>query len=112
LSSGNTAVAAAGAIVAAVLVLAATVEAAAPTAAAPPKPWVDACTYCHEAQIAPSLFGRRLEPAAIVVIVRNGLPAMPAFHRAEISDAELAALAAWIARQPPTAPSPPARSPP
>jgi cytochrome c553 len=90
--------------------LAGTAGAAPAGDSAPPPWWTAACTYCHDAQIAPSLLGRHLDPATIVAIVRNGLPAMPAFHRSEISDADLLVLAKWVARQPaPPPPVPPPR---
>jgi cytochrome c553 len=80
--------------------------AAAAGAADGPAPtlWTDACTYCHDAQVAPTLFGRHLDPAVIVAIVRNGMPTMPAFHRSEISDPDLIELANWVARQPAATP--------
>ena len=45
------------------------------------------------------LVGRKdLLPLYVQVIVRNGLKAMPAFGPAELPDAELAALAAYVTR--------------
>ena len=56
------------------------------------------CAYCHNKGIGPELRGRGLSPRSIVDTVRQGLNAMPAFRPAEISDAELDALAATIAQ--------------
>lgn len=54
------------------------------------------CGYCHGHNVGPLIRGRRLPAAVVVAIVRSGNGAMPAFRPTEITDAELAALAAWI----------------
>lgn len=59
------------------------------------------CAYCHGANVGPVLLGRGLDPAAIAAMVRNGMGAMPAFRPTEISDAELADLAAWVSKSAP-----------
>ncbi|MDT0508543.1 cytochrome c [Novosphingobium sp. MMS21-SN21R] len=75
-----------------------------PTAAPQTKPeaiWRATCGYCHgSVPGAPELRGINLPEALIVTAARNGAPGMPAFHASEISDADLRALARWIARQP------------
>jgi mono/diheme cytochrome c family protein len=38
-----------------------------------------------------------LTPAAVAVFVRQGVQSMPPFRKTEITDAELAALSAWVA---------------
>lgn len=68
--------------------------------------WRASCAYCHDHGIGPILGGRRLPPVATAMIVRQGARGMPAFHRSEIGEAELATLAAWVEAQPaPTGPS-------
>lgn len=62
--------------------------------------WRASCGYCHERGLGPVLFGHSLPAAAIAAVVRNGARGMPAFHPAEISPAELSALAAWVSAQP------------
>jgi mono/diheme cytochrome c family protein len=71
------------------------------SARAPALIWKGSCAYCHGTPIAQALFGRSLGVTAIGFYVRNGVLAMPPFHRSEISDAELVALARWIDVQPP-----------
>lgn len=58
------------------------------------------CGYCHGHNVGPIILGRNLPPAVIAALVRSGNGAMPAFRPTEISDAELAALAAWISTAP------------
>ena len=58
--------------------------------------WRSACVYCHQASKVASPIPTGIDPAAVKPFVRNGSGAMPPFHRAEISDAELDALAAWL----------------
>ena len=58
------------------------------------------CGYCHGHNVGPILLGRRLPAAVVTSIVRSGNGAMPAFRPTEITDAELAALAAWIENSP------------
>jgi mono/diheme cytochrome c family protein len=97
---------------------AAAVAANADALTAPARVWAGACAYCHAQGVAPPIFGLGLAPAAIAVVVRSGLNGMPAFHPSELTDAQVNALAEWIARQP-TAPAgtapasaPPARAAP
>ncbi|ODT64555.1 MAG: cytochrome C [Nitrosomonadales bacterium SCN 54-20] len=56
------------------------------------------CSYCHESQVGPRLFGRELPPEYIRTIVRNGSRAMPSFRPSEIDDESLAKLAEYIQR--------------
>ncbi|WP_240624626.1 c-type cytochrome [Aurantiacibacter odishensis] len=56
------------------------------------------CGYCHGHNIAPIIRGRALPPAVTAAIVRSGMGAMPAFKPTEITDAELQALAEWLAQ--------------
>ncbi len=56
------------------------------------------CSYCHEGQVGPRLFGRELPPEYIRAIVRNGNRAMPPFRSSEIDDESLAKLAEYIQR--------------
>ncbi len=87
----------AGAVAA--LVLPALARAEAPPSAAPrsaEKVYADSCGYCHGRNVGPVILGRALPVPAIEAMVRGGLRAMPAFRPTEISDAELAAVAAWI----------------
>lgn len=76
----------------------------APTAPAPMKPeaiWRATCGYCHgSVPGAPELRGIGLPEDAVVATARQGAPGMPVFHASEINDADLRALARWIARQP------------
>ncbi len=71
--------------------------------------WSSACGYCHGAGVAPELRGRGLAPVLIRKIVREGFAGMPPFHPSEFSDADLAALADWIAKSeaPPKPTQPP-----
>ncbi len=55
-----------------------------------------ACGYCHDTQIGPSLRGRELDPETVKYFARHGSRAMPAFRSAEISDAELDAIAKLV----------------
>jgi mono/diheme cytochrome c family protein len=61
------------------------------------------CGYCHGHNVGPIIRGRNLPPAVIASIVRSGNGAMPAFRPTEISDQELAGLAAWISATPASA---------
>jgi len=79
----------------------------------PPRTYADVCATCHDrngfavqmltarlgADRALLHRGTRLSPAAIKAIVRNGTGAMPAMSRIEVSDAELADIATWLASQ-------------
>lgn len=69
-----------------------------------PKPeaiWRATCGYCHgSVPGAPQLRGIGLPEEAVVTAARHGAPGMPVFHASEISDADLRALAQWIAHQP------------
>jgi mono/diheme cytochrome c family protein len=72
------------------------------------------CGYCHEAGgtgtmmlerrlgKARALLSERadLQPAYVQGIVRHGLKAMPALSRVEVTDAELARIAAMLSRKP------------
>lgn len=60
------------------------------------KVYSSTCGYCHGRNVGPVILGRSLPVPAIEAVVRNGLNAMPAFRPSEISDAELAAVAAWV----------------
>lgn len=64
------------------------------------KVYASTCGYCHGRNVGPVILGRGLPAPAIEAMVRNGLNAMPAFRPTEISDAELAAVAAWISNSP------------
>ena len=66
--------------------------------------WASSCGYCHDAGgPGPVLKGRKLDPALIATMVRNGVPGMPNFHAAEIDDRELATIARWVSAAPPSA---------
>ena len=58
------------------------------------------CTYCHDTGVAPNLRGAGWPKEYVAVRVRMGYQAMPAFKPSEVSEAEIAALAAWLAAQP------------
>jgi len=64
---------------------------------APEAIWRSSCSYCHG---APSKVGppipAGIDGQAVRQFVRNGANAMPPFHRSEIDDAELEALADWL----------------
>jgi len=60
--------------------------------------WRDTCAYCHNDHLAPELRGTALTAQAITGAVRLGPRAMPSFPTDQISDAELDALAGWLAR--------------
>lgn len=64
------------------------------------KVYADSCGYCHGRNVGPVILGRALPVPAIEAVVRGGLRAMPAFRPTEISDAELAAVAAWVSASP------------
>lgn len=66
------------------------------TARTAEKVYADSCGYCHGRNVGPVILGRALPVPAIAAIVRAGLRGMPAFRPTEISDAELAAVAAWV----------------
>lgn len=104
----------------AVFILAATLGAAAPAFAQPAAPAPPAspgqalfrqtCVYCHgahgyattllEKQLGPGkglLEGRTdLSPALIQHVVRHGFGGMPWYRRAELSDADLAQIVAYL----------------
>ena len=69
--------------------------------------WGALCGYCHGSGVSLQLLGAKLPAATIVEFTRKGLKAMPPFAPTQISDAELAALAAWIScsEAPPPAPA-------
>ena len=54
------------------------------------------CGYCHGHNVGPVILGRRLPAVVVSALVRSGQGAMPAFKPTEITNQELAALAAWI----------------
>ena len=58
--------------------------------------YAETCAYCHGSGVGPIILGRGLPADAIKAAVRGGRGAMPAFRPAEITDADLAALADWI----------------
>ena len=63
--------------------------------------WRATCGYCHgSVPGAPELRGIDLPEEVVVTAARQGAPGMPVFHSSEISDADLQALARWIAHQP------------
>lgn len=64
------------------------------------KVYASTCGYCHGRNVGPVILGRGLPVEAIKAMVRGGLNAMPAFRPSEISDAELAAVAAWVSASP------------
>jgi (+)-pinoresinol hydroxylase len=92
------------------------------SAAAPGSPTVSGeavyqrwCVHCHSAgrgnpgteslQVkyggkVPAVLLERtdLAPAAVTLFVRQGVLSMPPFRKTEVSDAELAALSAWVSR--------------
>ena len=88
--------------VACALTLPLTAIAEAPPSATPrsaEKLYASTCGYCHGRNVGPVILGRSLPVPAIEAVVRNGLNAMPAFRPSEISDAELAAVAAELRQQ-------------
>ena len=60
--------------------------------------WGALCGYCHGSGVSLQLLGAKLPAATIAEFTRKGLKAMPPFAPTQVSDAELAALAAWISR--------------
>lgn len=68
---------------------------------APAAVYAQTCGYCHGANVGPVILGRALPAPMIMATARSGRGAMPAFRPTEISDAELAALAAWVAASQP-----------
>lgn len=63
---------------------------------APEQIYAKTCGYCHGHNVGPIIRGRQLPAEAVVLMVRNGRGAMPAFRPTEITDAELKALADWV----------------
>ncbi|HUQ51538.1 MAG TPA: cytochrome c [Gammaproteobacteria bacterium] len=62
----------------------------------------------RDTQVSPLLEERTdLVPVFIKTIVRQGVSFMPQFRKTEISDADLDALAAYLARNSPAGPQPP-----
>lgn len=61
--------------------------------------WSRTCSYCHNDSLAAELRGAGAARAAIIGAVRRGPGAMPAFAPSVVTDAELAALADWLAAQ-------------
>jgi mono/diheme cytochrome c family protein len=66
------------------------------------KLYAQVCSLCHATGVGPVLLGRSLPPPLALYVVRNGRNGMPAFRSTEITDAELNAVAQYIA----TAPAP------
>ncbi len=62
--------------------------------------YANVCALCHETNIGPALGGRKLHPAYVQYVVRNGLAAMPAFRPSEIDDGTSALLADYVAKLP------------
>jgi len=100
-------------LAAAVLLSLACVPALADTPAPPPpRQFADACGSCHEnngfgmqvlaARLGPERASLRREPALpaayIRMVVRNGLGAMPAMSRVEVTDGELLTIIAELTR--------------
>lgn len=58
------------------------------------------CAPCHYRIVAPAPLPERtdLTPARVTQAVRTGVFVMPMFRKTEISDAELAALSAYLTR--------------
>lgn len=54
------------------------------------------CQYCHETGIGPKITERQLPGSYTRFVVRNGLRAMPAFRTTEVSETEIAAVAAFV----------------
>ncbi len=79
---------------------AASAVAADPAPRAPATIYAKTCGYCHGHNVGPIILGRALPPEFVTMMVRNGRGAMPAFRPTEITGAELAALAGWIAAAP------------
>jgi mono/diheme cytochrome c family protein len=57
----------------------------------------DTCALCHTTGVSPDLAGQSLSDETVLVMVRNGSNAMPAFRASEISDGELKNLAKFLA---------------
>jgi mono/diheme cytochrome c family protein len=67
----------------------------------PPMPGTQALAARYNAAIPAELEKRTdLTPEFVRVIVRNGLPAMPFFRPTELSDEDIDALGAYLAREP------------
>lgn len=71
-----------------------------PPARSPQHIYDRTCGYCHGHNVGPLILGRRLPAPVITALVRSGQGAMPAFKPTEITNQELAALAAWIEASP------------
>ena len=67
--------------------------------------WRATCALCHGVGVGPELLGRPWTPAVLTVWLRHGPGAMPTFAAAQISDAEIAALAHWVSQQPAPVPN-------
>ena len=59
------------------------------------------CGYCHGRNVGPVILGRHVPAATAEMMVRHGMNAMPAFRPAEITTAELKALALWVEKSAP-----------
>ena len=70
--------------------------ASADTPRSPVQVYQAVCSNCHGNGGAPLIRGRKLPAASVAETVRDGRNAMPGFGKAEISPAELDALARWI----------------
>lgn len=62
--------------------------------------WRASCSYCHDAGVAPALKGRPWPVPVLLFWLRRGPGAMPSFTAAEVSDADVRALAQWLDQQP------------
>ncbi|MFM7028977.1 MAG: c-type cytochrome [Chakrabartia sp.] len=70
---------------------------------APEVVYAKVCGYCHGRNIGPILLGRKLPEDMVKLIAREGRNGMPAFRPTEVTNAELDALAKWIATAAPRA---------
>jgi len=61
--------------------------------------WSRTCSYCHNDGLAADLRGAGVARAAIIGAARLGPGGMPPFAPSVVSDAELGALAQWLAAQ-------------
>ncbi len=88
-------------VIAALVGTSGAIAAPAPPIEPPEYIWQTTCGYCHGGPMrAVDLRGLGLPEEVILRTARAGAAGMPPFHPSELSDAELRALARWIARQP------------
>jgi len=71
---------------------------AATAARSPQEVWDQTCHACHDtgASNAPVILGAHIPADRVKAVVRNGGLEMGAFTEAQVSDAELDALAKWV----------------